>query len=224
MRRSPPPNICGPVCLPLFENLAHVLPPFPLGMSFSFTSEPRLLPRVEQANLCCLQYDELRIANLRKMRKSGDDNGGEMRQWRSENSISAARFRELRQINKATQAQFAERIGISVSYLNQIENNQRPVSAAVLIALAEKFRVDLSILSGEGDRLLSALTEALNDPLFEAQSASLQELEAGGVRMRLAWRIALIACHRAYRHNSEQLASIDDTLGRSPGIRREHAL
>jgi predicted transcriptional regulator/transcriptional regulator with XRE-family HTH domain len=128
------------------------------------------------------------------------------------------KVRELRQINKATQAQFAERIGISVSYLNQIENNQRPVSAAVLIALAEKFRVDLSDLSaGEGDRLLSALTEALNDPLFEAQSASLQELKlvaqnAPGVAH------ALIACHRAYRHNSEQLASIDDTLGRSPGI------
>ena len=48
------------------------------------------------------------------------------------------KVRELRQTNKATQAQFAERIGISVSYLNQIENNQRPVSASVLLALAEK--------------------------------------------------------------------------------------
>jgi transcriptional regulator with XRE-family HTH domain len=42
------------------------------------------------------------------------------------------KVRELRQANRATQAQFAERIGISISYLNQIENNQRPVSAAVL--------------------------------------------------------------------------------------------
>ena len=44
------------------------------------------------------------------------------------------RVRDLRQANRATQAQFAERLGISVSYLNQIENNQRPVSAGVLLA------------------------------------------------------------------------------------------
>jgi len=128
------------------------------------------------------------------------------------------KVRELRHANGGTQAQFAERIGISVSYLNQIENNQRPVSASVLLALAEKFRVDLSDLAGgEGDRLISALTEALSDPLFDAYSPNLHELKlvtqnAPGLAH------ALIACHQAYRHNSEQLASIDDTLGRSPGM------
>ena len=42
----------------------------------------------------------------------------------------------VREANRLTQAAFAERIGISTSYLNQIENNQRSVSAAVLLALA----------------------------------------------------------------------------------------
>src|SRR5690606_39679318 len=41
----------------------------------------------------------------------------------------------------ATQAAFADRLGISNSYLNQIENNQRPVSAAVLLARSEERRV-----------------------------------------------------------------------------------
>eukprot|EP01035_Chromulina_nebulosa_P010528 gene10528-14144_t len=128
------------------------------------------------------------------------------------------KVRDLRQSTGSTQAQFAERIGISISYLNQIENNQRPVSAAVLLALAEKFRIDLSDLSGgEGDRLISALSEALTDPLFDAYTPSLQELKlvaqnAPGIAH------ALIAAHQAYRHNSEQLASMDDTLGRSPGL------
>jgi predicted transcriptional regulator/transcriptional regulator with XRE-family HTH domain len=127
------------------------------------------------------------------------------------------KVRDLRQANRATQAQFAERIGISVSYLNQIENNQRPVSASVLLALAEKFKIDLSELSGgEGDRLISALSEALTDPLFDAYAPSLQELKlvaqnAPGLAH------ALITAHQAYRHNSEQLASIDGTLGRGPG-------
>ncbi|MCB2080921.1 MAG: helix-turn-helix transcriptional regulator, partial [Novosphingobium sp.] len=68
------------------------------------------------------------------------------------------KVRELREANKATQAAFAERLGISTSYLNQIENNQRPVSAAVLLSLAEKFQIDIgSISTGDSDRLLSAL-------------------------------------------------------------------
>ena len=125
------------------------------------------------------------------------------------------KVRELREANKATQASFAERIGISTSYLNQIENNQRPVSAAVLLALADKFRLNIAELSvGENDRLLSALSEALTDPLFETYSPSLQELKlitqnAPGLAH------ALIACHEAYRRNSERLASFDATLGRA---------
>ncbi|TCN20354.1 helix-turn-helix domain-containing protein [Sinorhizobium americanum] len=126
------------------------------------------------------------------------------------------KVRDLRLANLATQAQFAERLGISVSYLNQIESNQRPVSAAVLLSLADKFKIELSELSGgEGNRLLSALAETLTDPLFAGHSATLQEMKmvvnnAPGVAH------ALIAAHQAYRHNSERLASIDDTLGRVP--------
>jgi len=123
------------------------------------------------------------------------------------------KVRELRQAGNATQAQFADKIGISTSYLNQIENNQRPVSAAVLLALAEKFGIDITELSsGKNDRLLSALSEALSDPLFETYTASLQELKlvtqnAPGLAH------ALISCHQAYRRNSEQLASYDDRFG-----------
>ncbi|WP_105383928.1 helix-turn-helix domain-containing protein [Neorhizobium alkalisoli] len=125
------------------------------------------------------------------------------------------KVRELRAASNATQSQFAERIGISTSYLNQIENNQRPVSATVLLALADKFQLDIAELStGETDRLLSALAEALSDPLFEAYAPSLQELKlvtqnAPGLAH------ALITCHQAYRRNGEQLASMDDRLGRS---------
>ncbi|SIQ66215.1 hypothetical protein SAMN05880590_10695 [Rhizobium sp. RU35A] len=125
------------------------------------------------------------------------------------------KVRELRDAARATQAQFADRLGISTSYLNQIENNQRPVSAAVLLALAEKFGISLAELSsGEGDRLLSALSEALSDPLFDGYHASLADLKlvtqnAPGLAH------ALITAHQAYRRSSEQLASMDDRLGRA---------
>jgi transcriptional regulator with XRE-family HTH domain len=68
----------------------------------------------------------------------------------------------LRGASNATQSQFAGRIGISTSYLNQIENNQRPASATVLLALAGKFQLDIAELStGETDPLLSALARRM---------------------------------------------------------------
>jgi XRE family transcriptional regulator, fatty acid utilization regulator len=125
------------------------------------------------------------------------------------------KVRELRETNKATQAAFAERLGISTSYLNQIENNQRPVSAAVLLSLAEKFQIDIgSISAGDSDRLLSALLEAMADPLFDGYSPSLQELKLV-VQNAPGFAHSLITCHQAYRRNSEQLASFDDQLGRA---------
>lgn len=125
------------------------------------------------------------------------------------------RIRELREAGKVTQAAFAERLGISTSYLNQIENNQRPVSASVLLSLAEKFNVDIATLSGsEGDRLLSALTEALADPLFEPYSPTFHELKLI-VQNAPGFAHALIACHQAYRRNGEQLASFDDQMMRT---------
>ncbi len=122
------------------------------------------------------------------------------------------KVRELRLAHNATQSQFAERVGISTSYLNQIESNHRPVSASVLLALADKFQLNISELSsGETDRLVSALLEALSDPIFDAYAPSFQELKLI-THNAPGFAHALIACHQAYRRNSEQLASMDDRL------------
>lgn len=129
------------------------------------------------------------------------------------------KVRELRVASQQTQSQFAKRIGISTSYLNQIENNQRPVSAAVLLQLADKFKLDIGELSlGETDRLLSALTEALADPLFESFSPSLQELKLISQNAP-ALAHSLVLAHQAYRLKSEQLASLDHDLENAPGLR-----
>jgi predicted transcriptional regulator/transcriptional regulator with XRE-family HTH domain len=123
------------------------------------------------------------------------------------------RVREVREAAKLTQMTFAERLGISTSYLNQIENNQRPVSASVLVLLAERFGIDLgSISTNDSDRLLSMLKEALADPVFAAHSPSFQELKLI-VQNAPSLAQALLNCHQAYRRNSEQLASLDDHIG-----------
>ncbi|MGN8116957.1 helix-turn-helix domain-containing protein [Labrys sp. 22185] len=123
-----------------------------------------------------------------------------------------ARLRAIREAAHATQAAFAQRLGISTSYLNQMENNQRPLSAAVLLALAERFDIDIAtIAQSDGDRLLSALNEALADPLFDALAPSLQELKLV-TQNAPGFAHALITAHQAYRRNSEQLASLDGRL------------
>jgi predicted transcriptional regulator/transcriptional regulator with XRE-family HTH domain len=133
-------------------------------------------------------------------------------------AFMGAHLKTLREQRGLTQAALAQALKVSPSYLNQIENNQRPVSAAVLLSLAEKFKIDLSgLAAGESDRLMSALSEALTDPIFSAQAPTLQEVKLVAHNAP-AVAHALIAAHQAYRHNSEQLASIDDTLGRASGL------
>lgn len=123
------------------------------------------------------------------------------------------RVRDIRETTKLTQAAFAERLGISTTYLNQIENNQRPVSASVLLSLAERFGIDLSSLStNDNDRLLAMLAEALADPVFAAYSPSFQELKLVAQNAP-SFAQALLTCHQAFRRNSEQLASLDDRIG-----------
>ena len=64
---------------------------------------------------------------------------------------------------------------------------------------------------------MSALSEALTDPIFAGYTPTLQEVKLVAQNAP-AIAHALIAAHQAFRHNSEQLASIDDTLGRGPGL------
>ena len=63
-------------------------------------------------------------------------------------------LRRLREKNQMSQSAFAERLGLSFSYICQLENNQRPVTASVLLKLAQVFQVDLSDFSEDRSRRL----------------------------------------------------------------------
>jgi len=127
-------------------------------------------------------------------------------------------IRKIRDDHSLTQAHFAKQLGISTSYLNQIENNQRHVTAPVLLALAETFAVDISTLSvNDSDRLLADMAEALADPLFKGEQPSAQELKQVTQNTPTVAR-AFLAMHQALRRAGEQLAELDDTLERSGGL------
>lgn len=123
-----------------------------------------------------------------------------------------AKLRNLRQGQGLTQRDFAERLGISASYLNQMENNQRPLSASVIVALADGFNVDVTEFAADsGDRVVADLREALADPLFETHRPSLQELKiAASNTPDLAH--AFLALSHAHHAALERLASLDDAV------------
>src|SRR5271156_5257055 len=87
--------------------------------------------------------------------------------------------RRLRSERDLSQQALATRLGISASYLNLIEHDQRAVTASLLIKLAETLRVDLGQLSGTQERQLDVgLREAFADPLLGADAVAESEVES----------------------------------------------
>jgi predicted transcriptional regulator/transcriptional regulator with XRE-family HTH domain len=125
------------------------------------------------------------------------------------------KLRELRDEQQMTQAQFAEQLEISTSYLNQLENNQRHVTATVLLALAERFSVNIADLSRQdSDRLMADLLECYADPLFDGKAPSSRELRLAAQNSPSV-ALSVITMHQALRRASDQLAELDDTITRS---------
>lgn len=114
-----------------------------------------------------------------------------------------------------TQKAFAEKLGVSLPYLNQMENNNRPVSTGVVLALAQEFGFDVAELStgGDAERLVTDMREALADPIFTDTPPPLADLRLAASNAPALAR-AFLALHRAYRQNHERLASLDEALGR----------
>jgi XRE family transcriptional regulator, fatty acid utilization regulator len=97
--------------------------------------------------------------------------------------IAGHQVRRLRRGAALTQAAMAEQLGISASYLNLIERNQRPLTAQVLVRLTELYDFDPRALSaaapGGGPE---AIRRRLGDPMFadlEIDRAELEEWLAG---------------------------------------------
>ena len=95
-----------------------------------------------------------------------------------EKLFAGARLRRLRKELGQTQAQFAESLNVSPSYLNLLERNQRPVTARVLLSLAEAFDVDVRAFAAESDRqLLADLKEAAADPVLKSTDLDARDVQ-----------------------------------------------
>lgn len=130
--------------------------------------------------------------------------------------FAGARLRALRDEHQLTQRQLASRLAISTSYVNQIENNQRPLTAALMLALVEQFGLDLDELMGDRqDRLLADLREIVADPLFAGAAPGLMSLKSVSTQTPDVAHV-LVRLYEAYRKSNERLADMDAAMAETP--------
>jgi transcriptional regulator with XRE-family HTH domain len=123
-------------------------------------------------------------------------------------------IRRMRMERGLTQQALAARLGISASYLNLIEHDQRSVTASILLKLGETLSVDLAALSGSRERQLEAgLREVLSDPMLGLDGVPEGEVSTLAASAPNAAR-AMLALYRAWRVAREDASGIALPTGR----------
>jgi transcriptional regulator with XRE-family HTH domain len=83
--------------------------------------------------------------------------------------FAGAQLRRLRARRQLRQGELARQLGISASYLSQLEHDDRPLTPRLIAQIARLFPLDWQEFAGEDAEQLSlALREAVSDPLFDA--------------------------------------------------------
>ncbi|VWX57675.1 helix-turn-helix domain-containing protein [Sphingorhabdus sp. 109] len=118
--------------------------------------------------------------------------------------FAGAAIKRLRRSAAMTQVALAEALDISPSYLNLIERNQRPLSARLMLLLAERFDFDpRQFIAAEPGGGIDAIRQRLASPLFEDMSIDRSELEE--------WLIASPNTAEAFARLFDNRKSGDDT-------------
>jgi hypothetical protein len=108
------------------------------------------------------------------------------------------RLRRLRRDMGLTQTRMAEDLGVSPSYLNYLERNQRPVTAQVLLRLADAYDIDIRSLSSDQEAADARdLSEIFADPLFRDLAVARHEM-AEVAENAPAVADAIVRLYRAY--------------------------
>jgi XRE family transcriptional regulator, fatty acid utilization regulator len=127
--------------------------------------------------------------------------------------FAGPRVRRIRNNEGLTQTAMASELGISPSYLNLIERNQRPLTVQLLLKLASVYKIDLEELQAGGDSLLPQLKEMFADPLLVGELPGDQELvEVSDAAPNAA--AAMLKLYRAYREGQDRLTDLSDLLAR----------
>ena len=127
--------------------------------------------------------------------------------------FAGPRIRRIRSAKGLTQTAMAEGLGISPSYLNLIERNQRPLTVQLLLRLASVYKVDPEELQGGPGGTVPALKEAFADPLLAGELPGDQELiDLAEAAPNVA--ASMVKLYRAYREQGERLSDLSAMLAK----------
>lgn len=130
--------------------------------------------------------------------------------------FAGSRLRAIREERGLKQAGLAHQLAISPSYLSQLENDDRPLTPALVERLSRAFPLDWrEIGAGDAETRLAALREASADPLFAEPIDAAQLARFAEQQPALADRF--IALHEAYRRAGQRLAMVDEALAADSG-------
>src|SRR5699024_8038193 len=131
-----------------------------------------------------------------------------------------SRLRQLRRERDLSQASLAATLGLSASYVNQIEHDVRPLTVPVLLRITEAFGVDATFFSRDDDsRLLAEVQDVMLDREINPSSIELQELSEMVYNHPQLAR-AMVEMHRRYRNVRDKLSIAVDNRHNSPEERR----
>ncbi|MFI6429135.1 short-chain fatty acyl-CoA regulator family protein [Rhodococcus oryzae] len=129
---------------------------------------------------------------------------------------AGARLRRLREERHLSQLALAKTLGLSPSYVNQLENDQRPLTVPVLLKLNSEFDLDVQFFAADSDaRLVADVHQALAET-SESGDVSLAELDELVARMPAVGR-TLVTLHRRLHAATDQLDQFSAQLsGEAP--------
>jgi hypothetical protein len=129
--------------------------------------------------------------------------------------FAGPQIRRLRRKMDLTQARMAEDLGISSSYQNLIERNQRPLTAQILLRLADAFDIDFREINLDDDYgSLAALKEVFADPFFSDYDLTESDLQEMATNIPVA-ASAVAALYRAYRDCQTSASLLADNIAGS---------
>lgn len=125
--------------------------------------------------------------------------------------FAGPRIRRIRNAKGLSQTAMAQGLGISPSYLNLIERNQRPLTVQLILKLASVYRIEPEELQAEAGASVTALKEVFSDPLLAGELPGDQELiEVAEAAPNAA--AAMAKLFRAYREQARRLTDLSDLL------------
>lgn len=96
-----------------------------------------------------------------------------------------------------TQVALAKALDLSTSYVNQLENDQRPITVPVLLLLTERFDLSAQYFSSDSDaRLVADLSDVFTDIGVEhaVSGAQIEEFVARMPGSATAWLPCTAGC------------------------------